>query len=114
MLASIKSAAKRLAGQVMSYYSGNLPGQIPGKFPFPPYYWWESGAAWGVCSPLLSSYFMTDRWLQAMIDYWHYTGDETWNDMLTSGLLWQSGDKFNYMPGNESKSLVRILRCWGG
>jgi hypothetical protein len=40
---SIKSAAKTIAFDMMSYYNGNTTGNIPGNLPGP-YYWWEAGA----------------------------------------------------------------------
>ena len=42
-LGSIKSAAKTIAEDMLSYYTGNQPGDNPGNLP-PPYYWWEAGA----------------------------------------------------------------------
>ncbi|KAJ0118825.1 glycoside hydrolase family 76 protein [Diaporthe amygdali] len=87
---SIKSAAKAIAENLMSYYKGDQPGQIPGILPGPPpggdYYWWQGGALWG-----------------AMIDYWRQTGDTTWNDAIQQALLFQS--EFSYMPKNWSISL---------
>lgn len=49
---------------------------------------WEAGAMFG-----------------AMIDYWYYTGDGTYNDVTTEALLFQVGPDNNYMPPNQSKSL---------
>lgn len=76
----------------MLNYKGNQSGQIPGILPGPPpggaYYWWEGGALWG-----------------AMIDYWHYTGDSTYNDVATQGLLFQTGPQNDYMPPNWTASL---------
>jgi hypothetical protein len=43
LLDSIKSAARTIAFDMMSYYNGNLTGGIPGNLPNP-YYWWEAGA----------------------------------------------------------------------
>jgi mannan endo-1,6-alpha-mannosidase len=40
---SIKSAARTIAFDMMSYYNGNSTGNIPGNLPGP-YYWWEAGA----------------------------------------------------------------------
>ncbi|KKY32566.1 putative glycoside hydrolase family 76 protein [Diaporthe ampelina] len=72
----IKSTAASLAYDTMSYYKGNTSGQTPGILPGPPpagdYYWWEAGALWG-----------------AMIDYWHFTGDSTYNDVVTEAMLFQ-------------------------
>ncbi|KAJ5094647.1 Six-hairpin glycosidase [Penicillium angulare] len=83
---SIKRAAKLVAKNMMSYYTGNRPGDNPGNLP-DPYYWWEAGAMFS-----------------SLIDYWFYTGDETWNDITTQGLLWQAGDTGAFMPNNQSKT----------
>ncbi|KAK0721694.1 glycosyl hydrolase family 76-domain-containing protein [Lasiosphaeria miniovina] len=90
---SIKKAASDVAYDLMGYYSGNLSGQIPGILPGPPpageYYWWEGGALWGT-----------------MLDYWHYTGDATYNDVTKQALLFQTGPPQNaYMPRNYTISL---------
>ncbi|KIH87419.1 mannan endo-1,6-alpha-mannosidase [Sporothrix brasiliensis 5110] len=90
---SIIAAAKLKAYDVMTYYKGNLSGQIPGILPGPPpvgeYYWWQGGALWGT-----------------MIDYWHYTGDTTYNDEVMQALQFQTGPPQNmYMPYNWTASL---------
>lgn len=88
----IKTSAAQLAYDTMTYYKGNLSGQTPGILPGPPpagdYYWWEAGALWG-----------------AMIEYWHYTGDTTYNDVVTDALLFQVGPNRDYMPPNVTASL---------
>jgi mannan endo-1,6-alpha-mannosidase len=38
----------------------------------------------------------------ALIDYWYYTGDSTWNDITTQGLLFQVGPYNDYMPPNQT------------
>lgn len=43
-------------------------------------YWWESGACWG-----------------SMLDYQHYTGDTSYQDVVTQALLSQVGPNFDYM-----------------
>jgi hypothetical protein len=40
---SIKKAASTVAFDLMSYYTGNRTGDVPGNLP-DPYYWWETGA----------------------------------------------------------------------
>ncbi|KXJ87725.1 glycosyl hydrolase family 76-domain-containing protein [Microdochium bolleyi] len=89
---NIKISAKTLAYDLMLNYkgnqSGNTPGILPGPPPAGPYYWWEGGAMWG-----------------AMMDYWHYTGDATYNDVVTQGMLWQTGPNNDYMPPNWTASL---------
>ncbi|OQD75668.1 hypothetical protein PENDEC_c006G02662 [Penicillium decumbens] len=83
---SIKKAAKQVATNMMTYYTGMNPGDNPGNLP-DPYYWWEAGAMFN-----------------ALIDYWYYTGDTKWNDITTQGMLWQAGDNAAFMPGNQSKT----------
>lgn len=92
LLADIKATAAQIAYDTMTYYKGNLSGQTPGILPGPPpqgdYYWWEAGALWG-----------------AMVEYWHYTGDTTYNDVVTQALLFQVGPNADYMPPNVTASL---------
>jgi mannan endo-1,6-alpha-mannosidase len=40
---SIKAAASTVAFDLMSYYTGNNTGDVPGNLP-DPYFWWEAGA----------------------------------------------------------------------
>lgn len=80
----------------MSYYQNNQTttantsiGTLPA-----PLYWWEAGACWG-----------------ALIDYWAYTNDTSYNPTVTQALLAQVGPDNNYMPpayysslGNDDQS----------
>ncbi|PBP16871.1 glycosyl hydrolase family 76 [Diplocarpon rosae] len=92
--ASIKDTAATLAYDMMSYYKGNHSGGIIGVLPGPPpnppdgYYWWESGAMWGT-----------------LIDYWHYTGDTSYNDVVAAGIQAQVGENLDMMPRNWSQSM---------
>lgn len=72
---------------MVSLYTGNNTGDVPGNLPAP-YYWWEAGAMFGT-----------------LIDYWYYTGDSTYNEVTTQALLFQVGPNDNYMPPNQSKTL---------
>ncbi|EAW08543.1 glycoside hydrolase family 76 protein [Aspergillus clavatus NRRL 1] len=81
---SIKNAAATTAFNMMSDYHGNETGQIPGKLPDT---WWEGGAM-----------FMT------LIQYWYWTGDPSYNDVVTQGMLWQKGND-DYFPSNYSNYL---------
>jgi mannan endo-1,6-alpha-mannosidase len=83
---SLKNAASIAAHGMMSYYHGNESGQIPGKLPDT---WWEGGALFMTC-----------------IQYWHFTGDPTYNDVSSQGMLWQAGAGADYMPANWSNYLV--------
>ncbi|EAA30434.1 hypothetical protein GE21DRAFT_10541 [Neurospora crassa] len=91
---NIRASAKTLAFDLMKFYNGNQSGQIPGILPGPPsdgkgdYYWWEGGALMGT-----------------MIDYWHLTGDTTYNDVITQGILHQVGDNRDFQPLNFTASL---------
>ena len=93
---SIKAAAKKAASGFVFWYEGGVPGnvasQIPGLLPAlpeqPQYYWWEAG---GMCGILM--------------DYWYYTGDSTWNEMVQTAMLFQTGTTPEYMPANWSKQL---------
>jgi mannan endo-1,6-alpha-mannosidase len=41
---------------------------------------------------------------QAFVDYWRYTGDTSYNDILTQALLFQVGPNRDYMPPNQTSS----------
>ncbi|KAF2753562.1 mannan endo-1,6-alpha-mannosidase DCW1 precursor [Pseudovirgaria hyperparasitica] len=84
---SVKSAAGAVAKGLTSYYTGYRPGDVPGNLP-DPYYWWEAGAMFN-----------------ALIDYWHYTGDDQYNEIIFQALLHQTGEDDDYMPVNQSQSL---------
>lgn len=81
---SINSGLALLAKGLMDYYTGNESGHTPGMFS-DPYYWWEAGAAWG-----------------SMIDYWYYTGNETYLDLVKSSMIFQAGKDWDYMPSNQT------------
>lgn len=90
----IKQSARTLAYDMSSYYKGNQSGQILGILPGPPashtgdYYWYAAGAMFGT-----------------FIDYWHVTGDDSYNKMVMDGMIAQIGDQKNYEPANWSLSL---------
>ncbi|KAK0739944.1 glycoside hydrolase [Apiosordaria backusii] len=90
--ADIKQTSSLLAWDLLQYYKGNLTGQTPGILPGPPpagdYYWWEGGAMWGT-----------------LIDYWKFTGDSSYNHLITQAMLWQVGPDKDYMPPNVTASL---------
>lgn len=71
---------------MMTYYKGNETGHIPGAFASK---WWEGAALF-----------------LSLLQYWHFTGDTTYNSELRVGLEWQAGD-CDYMPSNYSSYLVR-------
>ncbi|KAI5245322.1 mannan endo-1,6-alpha-mannosidase [Aureobasidium subglaciale] len=83
---SIKSAASTVAYGMMKYYHGNETGQTVGLLPWP-YYWWHAGAVFG-----------------AMVDYWYYTGDTSYNAVTSQALVFQAGPDADYMPENQTKT----------
>ncbi|RFU80478.1 glycoside hydrolase family 76 [Trichoderma arundinaceum] len=85
--ASVKSVSKQMAADLVSFYHGHEPGGTPGLLPYPPYFWWETGAMMGT-----------------LIDYWYYTGDTTYNDLTQQALLFQVGDTNDYMPRNQTRT----------
>ncbi|KAG9699256.1 putative glycosyl hydrolase, partial [Aureobasidium melanogenum] len=84
---SIKDTASKIAYDLMSRYTGNNTGDVPGNLPAP-YYWWEAGAMFG-----------------EMVNYWYYTGDTTYNAEVLQALQHQRGKANNYEPSNQTASL---------
>jgi mannan endo-1,6-alpha-mannosidase len=79
---STLQAAAVIAHGVQEIYNGNKKGGTLGKWPFPPYYWWQSGGAWG-----------------GMIEYFHYTGDTSYMNATYIGLSSQLGPAHDFnMP----------------
>ena len=76
---------------MMLWYGGNETGAIPGAFPTK---WWEGAALFS-----------------ALLNYWHFTGDTTYNSELSVGLQHQAGENGDYMPRNYSNFVVRARQC---
>lgn len=83
---SLKSAAETAASSAVNYYNNRESKDIPGKFDDT---WWEGGA------------FFT-----FLINYWHWTGDSQYNDLVTTGMSWQGGQDNDFFPSNYSSYLV--------
>ena len=88
---SIRTAASTIAYGLMTYYSGNQTGKEPGTLS-PPYYWWEAGAMWA-----------------AMVEYWHYTGDTSYNDVVAQAILAQASPTNDFLMPSKAGQTVRIL-----
>lgn len=43
-----------------------------------------------------------------MVEYWFYTGDDTYNKITSEALLAQVGENNDYMPTNQTKTEVRM------
>ena len=94
---SIKNAAEQVAAGVMGNYTGNQKGKIPGLF----------------CDPdddvALCPFFTSGATWDAMVEYQFLTGDTQYNDLISQGLLFQTGSNDDYIPANQTKSEVHIL-----
>lgn len=75
---------------MLSYYHGTEPGQIYGIFG-KSYSWGEAGAVWG-----------------SLIDYWNYTGDAQYVELVQKALLWQVGPNNDYMTPNQTAYEVAL------
>lgn len=99
---SVNAALSSIAYDMMTYYSGNQTGQVPGILPGPCasdacYYWWEAGAMWS-----------------ALINYEQYTGDTSYHPSVIQSLQFQVGPENNYNPPNQSKNMgVDDQDFWG-
>ena len=82
----------------MTYYTGNVTNTSSTIGVLPkPYYWWEAGAMWG-----------------ALLDYYHYTKDASYNDVITQALLSQVGPDYDYMvPAQQSDEGNDDQAFWG-
>lgn len=90
---SIRDAAKTAAEKMVGWYSGKaftIPGLLPG-----PYYWWEAGAMFG-----------------SLIDYWYYTGDESYNAIVTEALLFQVSN-WDFVPFSFLLLFGQVCVCVG-
>ncbi|EGY18904.1 hypothetical protein VD0002_g3499 [Verticillium dahliae] len=84
---SVKDAASTIAFGLVSFYTGNNTGDVPGNLP-DPYFWWTAGAMFGT-----------------LVDYWFLTGDDTYNEITTQAMVHQAGDEADFMPLNQTRTL---------
>lgn len=89
---SIKEAVKDVASDAVSYYQGSKPNNIPGILDQQPpagkYWWWTGSVLWST-----------------LLDHWRYTGDETYNGLISQGLLHQKGPNNDFIHHNWTASL---------
>ena len=105
-LNNVKSVTSSLTWNLMTIYQGNQSGQIPGLLPGGMncnpnnpgiYCWWEAGGMFG-----------------ALINYWQYTGDTTYNSLIMQAIAHQRGADSNFNPANQSKSMgIDDQGFWG-
>ena len=89
---SIKNASANVAKELWSYYAvpeGNgwhINGGYPGII-WEPYFWWQCGGMFGT-----------------LLDYWRYTGDSQYNDMVREGLIHQMGENLDLVCGHGQQA----------
>jgi hypothetical protein len=91
---SIRSAASTIAYGLLKYYTNNATDTPPekiGLLPFPPYYWWESGAMWA-----------------GLIDYHSYTKDGSYVNSTIQALMAQRGPKDDFIVPVHRGDEVRV------
>jgi mannan endo-1,6-alpha-mannosidase len=81
---SVREVAGTIAYGLMTYYSGNETGDVPGNLP-DPYFWWYCGAMFG-----------------HLVDYWTLTGDDSYVNQTRQALVHQAGEHRDYNPRNQS------------
>ena len=89
---SVRNASKDVAQNLWDIYAtpdNQVKSGIQGLLTYPPYYWWQAGAMFG-----------------QLIDYWYYTGDDSYNSMIRDGMIHQAGEKWDFV------SLFPCTRTW--
>ncbi|CAI6099721.1 unnamed protein product [Clonostachys chloroleuca] len=86
----LKSAGTVAKSLMDEYNKGEIPGLLSDE-----YYFFESGT-----------------FMSTLVDYWHLTGDSTYNDAVKKGLLYQVGAEDNFMPANQSANLGNDDQCF--
>jgi len=81
---SIRNVAATIAHDAMTYYNGNTSSNPLALGDLQePYYWWVAGALWGT-----------------LLDYYHYTKDPSYNDVVIEALLspYNLGPNHDFVP----------------
>ncbi|KAE9970067.1 hypothetical protein BLS_004754 [Venturia inaequalis] len=83
--ASIRSASRQIAGNLVGLYNPQQPGTLPA-----PYWWWEAGGM-----------------IAGLLDYGHYTGDLSYNTIAAQAILAQKQSTNDFMgpdaTGNDDQ-----------
>ncbi|KAI1337495.1 glycoside hydrolase family 76 protein [Xylariaceae sp. FL0016] len=81
---NVKQTAQSVAQDLMSYYTGAIPGILPEDN----YYWYTGGMLWN-----------------HMLDYRARTGNTSWDETIRTGLQFQTGSNDDYLPANWSLTI---------
>ncbi|KAG9253004.1 family 76 glycoside hydrolase [Emericellopsis atlantica] len=84
-----------LAEDLMSYYDGDKAGHTPGLLEQREVYFYQSGV-----------------FMSTFVNYFHLTGDDTYNDLVQQGVLFQVGDREDFRPNNETARLGNDDQCY--
>lgn len=90
----------------MKYYTGNNTGDTPGNLP-DPYYCSSltlSSFPFPCSSLTINAGWEAGAMFGTMVDYWAYTGDETYVDVTYQALQSQVGNDADFMPTNQTKT----------
>ena len=88
-----------LAADLFSFYP-NKNGSRAGLLPLDDdsggseYWWWQSGPFWGT-----------------YIDYWHLTGNDSYNEVVTEGILNQTGSYGDFLPASWANQIGNDEQC---
>jgi mannan endo-1,6-alpha-mannosidase len=98
---SVKTALKMGADNLMGYYNFAQVGVLP-----PPYCMSRSFSLMNTLTRG-KDWWETAGLLGGMIEYWHYTGDATYNDPIAHAILSQAGPNNDFMmpaaEGNDDQ-----------
>ncbi|KAH7320672.1 glycosyl hydrolase family 76-domain-containing protein [Stachybotrys elegans] len=86
--------ADTLASDLMALYQPGGRGRIPGLLPGDDYYWWQAAG-----------------FMASFIEYWRSTGDDSHNDIIRQGMLWQTGQNDDFMPANQTATMANDDQC---
>ncbi|CCH60186.1 hypothetical protein TBLA_0C03850 [Henningerozyma blattae CBS 6284] len=81
---SICNATSLIQDGLLDYYEGNRYGGTVGIFQ-PPYYWWQSGEAFG-----------------SLLNNWYLCQNDTYEKLIYDAILAQAGPNYDFVPKNQT------------
>ncbi|KAI1800530.1 glycoside hydrolase family 76 protein [Daldinia bambusicola] len=89
---SIKAAAALVAEDLMGFYDGDKPGNIPGILSEDDngtVSWWTGGVLW-----------------DTLLDYKGHSGESKYDETISRGIQWQTGSNADFLPANWTLSIA--------
>ncbi|KAJ8110175.1 hypothetical protein OPT61_g6913 [Boeremia exigua] len=110
---SIKSTAAKLAGDIMTAYKANLSDTgIPGIFRDYREPDLNDSSTWDWKAG--DQFWQAGAVFEGLIEYSYLTGDTQYDELVSEGMQWQSGEGRNFMPANQSEALFTPAHStWG-